>query len=374
MERLQQRLAEQGTNGASAVLGFPYGTPMVELRVPVEGRERRLRLKLEAANPTGSSKHRTARSLLDALEREGALTPGATITESSSGNLAVALAALCRSRGYRFVAVVDPNTSPAHIARVKALGADVEIADRADSHGSYLESRLQRVHALVERHGFVWTNQYANQANVQAHFEHTGPEIWCQTSGHCDVLLCAVSTGGTLAGVSRFLRTMAPALTIVAVDVLGSVAVSGSAGPRHLAGIGSSVRSSFLVPGDYDEVRLVPTAAAVSHCRALASATGIHVGGSSGAVLAAALAYFGAHPDQDVAVCVCADGGDRYATTVYDDGWAAARDIAVQPEALDAYAGARVTWTAHAGLDLSERCRQALSAPPAARSIVASNA
>lgn len=354
--------------------GFSYGTPMVEVRLPVAGRERRLRLKIEAANPTGSSKYRTARSLLDALEREKALLPEKTVVESSSGNLAVALAALCRSRGYRFVAVVDPHTSPAHVARAEALGAEVEVASEADRHGSYLGSRLQRVHELVKRHGFAWTNQYANPANVQAHLEQTGPEIWCQTSERCDVLLCAVSTGGTLAGVSRFLRLVAPAMRIVAVDTVGSVAVGGSAGPRHLAGIGSSLRSSFLVPGDYDEVRLVSTAEAVSHCRGLAAATGLHVGGSSGAVLAAAVAHFEAHPDQDVAVCVCADGGDRYATTVYDDGWAAAHGLAGGTGAPDPYAEARITWTANAGLDLSEECRRALSAPLAPRSAAASSA
>lgn len=116
------------------------------------------------------------------------------------------------------------------------------------------------------------------------------------------------------------------------------------------------------------------TAAAVSHCRALASATGLHVGGSSGAVLAAALGYFEAHPDQDVAVCVCADGGDRYATTIYGDDWLAERGIVVQPEVLGVYGGAGVTWTAPAGLDLSEQCLQRLSTPKAARSVVASNA
>lgn len=363
---------KQGAEGVRLAPGLPYGTPMVEVRLPVAGRERRLHLKLEAANPTGSSKYRTARSLLDSLEREEVLLPGSTVVESSSGNLAVALAALCRSRGYRFVAVVDPKTPPAHVARAEALGAEVEVASKADRHGSYLGARLQRVHDLVKRHGFAWTNQYANPANVQAHLEQTGPEIWCQTSGHCDALFCAVSTGGTLGGVSRFLRVVAPTMKIVAVDMVGSVAVGGSAGPRHLAGIGSSLRSSFLVPADLDELRLVSTAEAVSHCRGLAAAVGLHVGGSSGAVLAAAVAYFQAHPDREVAVCVCADGGDRYATTVYDDGWAAAHGLAAGEQASEPYSEAKIAWTANDGDDLSEECRRALSAPFPSRSPAAS--
>lgn len=353
--------------------GFSYGTPMAEVRFPVAGRERRLRLKLEAANPTGSSKYRTARSLLDTLEREEVLLPGKTVVESSSGNLAVALAALCSSRGYRFVAVVDPKTSPAHVARAEALGAEVEVVSTADRHGSYLGARLQRVHELVKERGFAWTNQYANPANVQAHLEQTGPEIWCQAGDRCDALLCAVSTGGTLAGVSRFLRVVAPATRIVAVDMVGSVAVAGPAGPRHLAGIGSSLRSSFLVPTDLDEVRLVSTGEAVAHCRWLAAATGLHVGGSSGAVLAAAAAHFEGHPEHEVAVCVCADGGDRYSTTVYDDGWAAAHGLATGA-AASPYSDATIAWPGNADEDLSEECRRALSAPLPSRSPAPSGA
>jgi N-(2-amino-2-carboxyethyl)-L-glutamate synthase len=370
MERLRRLTAQQGVGGESTA-GFPYGTPMVEIRLPICGRERRLRLKLEAANPTGSSKYRTACSLLDGLEREDRLEPGATVVESSSGNLALALAALCRARGYRFTAVVDPHTAPSHLTKIEALGGAVEIADRPDQHGSYLGSRLGRVRDLVRQHGHVWTNQYANPANVQAHLDQTGPEIWCQTSEHFDVLLCAVSTGGTLAGVSRFLRAVTPELTIVAVDTLGSVAVGGPAGPRGLVGIGSAVRSAFLVPADYDEGRLVSTGDAVSHCRGLAAATGLHVGGSSGAVLAAAFTYFESHPDEDVAVCVCADGGDRYTTSIYDDDWAATRGFVVRTQAMTAYADARVTWTTSVGLSLADECRQALSLQPPADPLLA---
>jgi 2,3-diaminopropionate biosynthesis protein SbnA len=294
---------------------------MVQVGMVLAGRTRRVRLKLESANPWGSSKDRTAVGLLDALEATDDLWPGATVVESSSGNLGVALAALARDRGYRFVAVVDPRVSQANLREMRELGARLELADEPDRQGGYLLARLRRVQELVCDEGYFWTNQYGNPANPAIHYEETAPELWRQTSESCEAVFVAVSTGGTLAGVSRYLREVDPLVHVVAVDVVGSVALGGAPGTRLLTGIGSARKSEFLDADDYDSSILVTTENAVGHCRALLTATGLSVGGSSGAVLAACASFLATHPDCETALCICPDGGRKYLDTIYRDAW-----------------------------------------------------
>lgn len=192
----------------------------------------------------------------------------------------------------------------------------------SDEAGGYLLSRLARVRELcASSDRLVWPNQYANLANPRAHEEGTGPEILGQMEGELDAVFVPVSTGGTLAGIGRFLRRESPATRIVAVDAAGSVALGGRPGPRLLTGIGASRRSSFLTRDLYDERSLVGDAAAFAFCRALAAATGVRAGGSSGAVLAACARNLAAHPELEHVVCLCADRGESYASTIFNDRW-----------------------------------------------------
>ncbi|MEV0395257.1 pyridoxal-phosphate dependent enzyme [Polymorphospora rubra] len=301
-------------------------TSMVEVSVLVAGQRHRVRLKLEAQNPWGSIKDRTARSLLDELEKSSSLEPGAMIVESSSGNTGVALAALCQERGYRFTAVVDPRASAANVRNMKEYDALVDVVSEPDEYGGYLLTRLKRVEGLVRNHGYHWTNQYSSPANPEVHYRETGPELWSQAGNECDAVFVAVSTGGTLAGVARYLRELDTPPHIEAVDVVGSVVFGGVSGPRRLVGIGSSRKSDFLTPSHYDGYTLVEDVEAVGHCRGLSSSTGIRVGGSSGAVLAAATRFLRQHPDARSVVCLCPDGGDRYLESIYgpsapDEQW-----------------------------------------------------
>ena len=304
-------------------------TPMVRLDVQTgAGRRRPLFLKLEGENPGGSVKDRTARALVADLERRGALSRESVIVESTSGNLGVALALVALAKGYRFHAVVDPKVSRASVEKVLALGASVEVADEADDTGGYLLARLRRVHELCERwHEAVWTNQYENRANPLAHYTSTGPEILRQMDGVADAVVVPVSTGGTLAGISRYLREERPETEVVAVDSRGSVALGGIAGPRLLTGIGAARRSRFLLDRRlYDRVVLVDDPRAISFCRFVADRTGLRLGGSSGAVLAAA-AELVAEAGPERVVCLCPDYGDRYVQTLYDDEWLEAHGI-----------------------------------------------
>lgn len=303
-------------------------TPLAQIVVTVRGRKRLVHLKLEGENPHGSLKDRTAASLLDDLDQRGLLRAGSVIVESTSGNLGVALAALARARGYRFLAVVDPKTTPENLARLRRLGAGIELVRRPDDNGGYLLSRLERVVELcASSERFVWPDQYTNPANPRAHEHGTGPELLEQLHGDLDAVLVPVSTGGTLAGIARFLRRESAATRIVAVDAAGSVALGGRPGPRLLTGIGASRPSSFVAVDLYDERMLITDAEAFACCRALAAATGISTGGSSGAALAACARLLADEPDLDRVACLCPDRGESYASTIYDNCWLARHGI-----------------------------------------------
>ena len=302
-------------------------TPLVPLRLAIGGSERRLLLKLEGECPGGSIKDRTARGLLAELERSGRLRTGSILVESTSGNLGVSLARLARARGYGFVAVVDPKTTPENLSCMRALGARIEHVTRPDPTGGYLLSRLARVEELCSSEQLVWTDQYSSSANPRAHELETGPELFRQSAGRLDAVVVAVSTGGTLAGLARFFRSASPSTRMVAVDAVGSVALGGRPGPRHLTGIGSSRRSRFLSDDLLDEKHLVADGEAFACCRALAAETGIRVGGSSGAVLVAAARMLAAEPSLERVACLCADGGRRYASTIFDAGWLATQGL-----------------------------------------------
>jgi N-(2-amino-2-carboxyethyl)-L-glutamate synthase len=277
-------------------------SPLVPVIFTIGGAARKVHLKMEGNNPAGSVKDRTARALIEDVERRGVLRADSIIVESSSGNLGVALSFICRARGYRFLAIVDPKTTRENVERMRALGAEVDVVEQPDPSGGYLLTRLERVRSLcVSSARYVWTDQYSNPANV------------------------AVSTGGTLAGVGKLFHEKSPATRVIGVDARGSVVFEDKAGPRKLTGIGSARKSSFLTQKLYDGYVLVGDAEAFALCRMLFAETGIQVGGSSGAVLAACGRWLDEHRDASDIVCLCADRGENYASTIFDDAWLAAQ-------------------------------------------------
>jgi 2,3-diaminopropionate biosynthesis protein SbnA len=310
-------------------------TPMVSVYLVIEGIARKIHLKLESANPTGSVKDRTGYGLIQALEKQDRLQKKSVVIESTSGNLGVALSFFCKWKGCQFIAVVDPKTTQENLAKMQALGAQIEMVDYPDENGGYLLSRLERVQELCRRSPtYVWTNQYANPANPRIHYLSTGPEIYRQMHGEVDALFIAVSTGGTLAGIGRFFREVSPTTAIIGVDAHGSVVFGTPAAPRKLTGIGSSRPSSFITNELYDAPMLVQDEEAFAFCRALWAATGIKVGGSSGAVVAACARYLQLHPEVKNIVCVCPDSGDNYANSIFSDDWIQKQGLRVSKEHL----------------------------------------
>jgi N-(2-amino-2-carboxyethyl)-L-glutamate synthase len=263
-------------------------TPAIALEVEMSGIRRNLWLKLESHGPHGSLKDRTALALWRSVREQVDFAEG--IIESTSGNLGISLAAICSRNGVPFTAVVDPRTSPAALDGIRRHGARIVMIDRSDGRGGYLLNRLAHVQEqLCARPRLVWTNQYGNPANPQAHRDGTAPELLRQVPERATVLV-AVSTGGTLAGFLQFNRSHDLPWQVVGVDVEGSVA-------------------------------LVSAADAVGVCLWLADQTGIQVGGSSGAAIAAALRRLErGHDETDLAV-ICPDGGDRYVNTIYSASW-----------------------------------------------------
>ncbi|QBD78906.1 pyridoxal-phosphate dependent enzyme [Ktedonosporobacter rubrisoli] len=310
-------------------------TPLEPIYLVIDGIPRKIHLKLESENPTGSVKDRTGYGLIQAMETRGLLGKGSIVIESTSGNLGVALSFYCKLKGYSFIAVVDPKTTQENLAKMQALGAKIEMVDQPDENGGYLLTRLAHIQELCDSSAaYVWTNQYGNPANPHIHYLTTGPEIYRQMHGKIDALFMAVSTGGTLAGVGRFFREASPATTIVGVDAYGSIVFGGPAAPRKLTGIGSSRASSFLTPDLYDTHMLVRDEEAFAFCRTLWQSGGNKVGGSSGAVLAACAKYLQAHPEVQDVVCVCADGGENYANSIFNDAWLQQQGLNVSQEHL----------------------------------------
>jgi N-(2-amino-2-carboxyethyl)-L-glutamate synthase len=282
----------------------------------------RLYVKCEGFNFAGSIKLKAATEMVDTAERSGALTPGSTLVESSSGNLGVALSLVARSRGYRFVCVTDSRCTLASRQLMHILGTEVRVVSEPDPVEGFLGARLKRVRGLcAANRGFVWLNQYANPGNWMAHFRTTGPQILAEFPD-VEVLVVGAGTVGTLMGCARFFREAKPSVRVVAVDSVGSVTFGGPTGRRMIPGLGMGVRPPLLDESYVDEVVMVPELDTIRMARGLL-ASGFLFGGSTATVLSGARDWLTGHPSYADAttVAISPDLGDRYLDTVYQDQW-----------------------------------------------------
>jgi 2,3-diaminopropionate biosynthesis protein SbnA len=293
----------------------------------------RVILKLEWLNPVGSIKAATARALVDSLplDRPG---PPPHLIESTSGNLGLALAAICAERGYGFTCVVDPNSNGRAIRLVRPHGAEDVVVHRRDENGGYLGARIDYIRRRIagDPH-LIWPNQYANAANVWAHAAWTAPGIHAAV-GAIDGLFVGAGTTGTLMGCAQYFRAHSPSTRVFGVDSVGSVTFGTPAGPRHIPGLGASRLPPIYDGREIDHRVLVDEREAVVMCREVAQTWGIAVGGSSGAVLAAVRRRQTDFRAGDTVVAISPDGADRYIDTVYDDEWVEARWPGVTGERL----------------------------------------
>ncbi len=276
--------------------------------------------KMEMANPGGSVKDRISLAMIRAAERDGLLHPGDTIVEATAGNTGVALAMAAGILGYRCVFVMPRKMSRDKEVLLRAYGADV--IRTADAPPNDPENFQVVARRLAAERGWFLPDQFSNPANPRVHYETTGPEIWADTDGAVDVLVCGVGTGGTLTGTSRYLKERKPSVRTVLADPQGSMLSGGPAAPYQLEGIGSSLPPANYAPELVDEAVVVSDRDAFHAARRLTREEGLLAGGAAGCAVAAAL-QVGGRPEYrgQTIVAILPDTGRNYLSKIFDDEW-----------------------------------------------------
>ncbi len=313
------------------VLEMIGNTPMLEV-TKIDTGPCRLFLKLESANPGSSIKDRIAVAMIEAAERAGTITPGkgGHIIEATAGNTGIALALVAGQKGYKLTVVMPDKMSGEKISHLRAMGAEVVLtrSDVAKGHPEYYQDMAE---ALAKKTpNSLYVNQFGNEANPQAHYDTTGPEIWDQMQGDIDAFIAGVGSGGTLTGAGKYLREKNPDIDIILADPAGSILAP-------LVNCGEKVTpGSWLVEGmgedfvpDILDLSIVSRAIAVTDKEAFITARqllmkeGILVGSSTGNLVAAALRYCREQPPHKakrVVTFVC-DHGAKYLSKMFNDFW-----------------------------------------------------
>ncbi len=298
-------------------------TPLVRLDRIGRELDCQLLAKLEFLNPGGSVKDRPALSMIEAAESAGLLRPGGTIVEPTSGNTGVGLAVVAARRGYRCVFVMPDKIAAEKIDLLRAYGAEVVVCpttvapDHPDSYYS-VSNRL-----VSEIPGAYKPDQYSNPANPAAHEATTGPELWRQTAGRISHFVAGIGTGGTITGVSRYLKSVNPAIQIVGADPEGSVYSGGTGRPYLVEGIGEDFWPSAYDPQTVDRVVAVSDRDSFLTARSVTREEGILIGGSGGTAISAALEVARPLGPDHVVVVLIPDSGRGYLSKLYNDAWMA---------------------------------------------------
>lgn len=309
----------------------PFNSPVVKLERLFEAPNIKIFAKLDLLQLSGSTKERTAGSLVDAFMRSGELKPGGMVIESTSGNLGIALSRQCVVRGIQFVAVVDENANKSAIDIMRAYGATVDLVVNQPD-GNKLAARRQRVQQLLaENPGAVTTNQYGSPNNPRVHYSSTMPEILDALDGDLDMLFVATSTTGTILGCQNYIREHGLDTKLVAVDALGSVLFGGESGNRRLPGLGAGIVPELALQAEPDRVFRISEIEMVRGCRALARSEGILAGASTGAIVAAMGQMLPEIPDGSRVSFLVHDSGVPYLHSVYNDEWVR-QTLGEQPE------------------------------------------
>ena len=302
-------------------------TPLVKLVKTSKQFNANFYVKLEKYNLTGSVKDRAALGMIEKGEREGVLRPGMTLIESSSGNLGIAIAAIASIKGYKFICVIDPKTSPSKISILEAYGGKIIRINKKDKDGSYIRIRIKKVKELLGKIKNSYNlDQYNNPNNTLAHFENTGPEIFKDLK-KVDVLVGSLSTSGTMVGTAKFLKEKNPDLYVVGVEPLGSVLFGGEYKPYYQQGPGASFLPGIFDISIFNKTVKVKDKDAFKTVRNIIAKEAIFIGGSSGAAIYAAIETKKRYPNFKNIVIICPDGGDRYLDTIFSKTWLKQRHL-----------------------------------------------
>ncbi|MCC7078916.1 MAG: pyridoxal-phosphate dependent enzyme [Acidimicrobiia bacterium] len=287
----------------TSVLDLIGNTPLVDVSVLSPNPRVRILAKLEGQNPTGSVKDRVGLALITDAERRGLLPPGATLMEPTSGNTGISMAMVCRLRGYELKAVVADNVSAERVQLLRMYGA--EIVFSPGDEGSNGAVRLAQ--RLVAEHGYVFLNQYENEANVTAHYTGTGPEIW-RDCPEITAFVAGLGTGGTLTGCGRYLKEQSASIQVLAAEPPAGELVQG------LRSLDEGYTPPIFDPDVLDGKIVVRPLPSVEWARRILAETGIFSGLSCGAAMLAA-ARHATRIDTGTIVVLFPDGGWKYLST-----------------------------------------------------------
>ncbi len=327
---------------ARSVIDLIGNTPLVRLNGPSEATGCEILGKAEFLNPGGSVKDRAALGIIRAAERSGALKPGGTIVEGTAGNTGIGLAMVGAALGYRTVIVFPRTQSREKRDAIRLAGAELIEVDAVPyanpNHYARYSGTLAAELNATEPNGAIWANQFDNVANRQAHFETTGPEIWEQTGGKVDGFICAVGSGGTLAGVGMYLKSRSDAVQIGLADP-GGAALYGyyahgelkAEGNSITEGIGQSRITANLEGAPVDHAFRVPDEEALSVLYDLIQHEGLCLGGSAGINIAGAIRLARKMGPGHTIVTVLCDHGARYQSKLYNPDFLREKGLPVPP-------------------------------------------
>ena len=314
-------------------VGAVGGTPLIRLARLSEETGCEIFGKAEFMNPGGSVKDRAALYIVLDAERRGVLKPGGTVVEGTAGNTGIGLAHICAARGYRCVIVIPETQSQEKMDLLRVLGAEVRpVPAKPYKDPDNYQKIAGRLAEQTEN--AIWSNQFDNLANRQAHYETTGPEIWRDTDGKIDAFVCATGTGGTLAGVSRYLKERNEGVKIVLADPHGSglysfvktgeIKVEGNS---ITEGIGSSRVTANLEGTAIDDAVRIDDKACVTMVYRLLREEGLYVGGSTGINVAAAVHVAREIGPGHTIVTLLCDRGSLYFARLFNREWLAERGL-----------------------------------------------
>ena len=313
-------------------------TPLIRMAALSQATGCEILGKAEFMNPGGSIKDRAALWMVSDHERAGRLQPGGTVVEGTAGNTGIGLTHVCNARGYRSVIFMPDNQSREKVELLETLGADVRVVPTVP-YVNDMNYQKQAGQYAQDTPGAVWANQFDNTANRQAHYEGTAPELWSQTGGQIDAFTCATGTGGTLAGIARYLKEQRETIQIVLADPMGSALYSWvtdgtpsmSQGPSITEGIGNSRVTDNLAGTPVDWAVQIPDADMVTMVYETMAKEGWYFGSSTGVNLCAAVAVARQlGPGHTVTTVLC-DGGSRYQSSLFNPEFLAKRGLRPQP-------------------------------------------